>query len=327
MKRCEIPQISCLVLLLAVLAMAWTGCSSPPEQPPRGVSPTPDAMQLAEFGEDGEVWIIARPERHPDGAGEKTTSPGEAMLLTDSGERLTLPVEYTGAHVMLGVDHADVDVHQRFENPHEATGEAVYRFTLTAAARVRQFEMRIGDRRIRGVIRDASEAESLYRQAARLGHRASLLSMDASGRFEQRISGLTPGSTLEVALRYREPATADEDQREVRLPGDLVKAVHHTAVDEQTFTIALREGLQLQAIETDSARTLALAADLTASSNPHQLTLDEPPDGEDLLLRYCVADPLAADTGIPSPPFGTDAQLDENEALITIDASGTDSRE
>ena len=58
---------------------------------------------------------------------------------------------------------ASVGVKQQFQNPFDSKIEAVYVFPLPQKAAVNEFVMTVGDRRIRGIIRERQEAEKIYK--------------------------------------------------------------------------------------------------------------------------------------------------------------------
>ena len=66
---------------------------------------------------------------------------------------------------------ATVDVTQQFQNPYGEKIEAVYVFPLPHNAAVNEFVMTIGERHIRGIIRERQEAEQIYHEAAPAGLR------------------------------------------------------------------------------------------------------------------------------------------------------------
>src|SRR4029077_6571909 len=95
-----------------------------------------------------------------------------------------------------------VEVSQQFHNPYPSKIEAVYVFPLPHDAAVNEFIMTIGDRRIRGIIRERKEAEQLYQEARRQGYVASLLTEERPNIFTQSVANIEPGKEILVNLRY-----------------------------------------------------------------------------------------------------------------------------
>ena len=66
-------------------------------------------------------------------------------------------------------------------------------FPLPQNSAVNEFIMVIGDRRIRGIIRDRKEAEKIYADAKRQGYTASLLTQERPNIFTQKVANIEPG--------------------------------------------------------------------------------------------------------------------------------------
>jgi Ca-activated chloride channel homolog len=62
--------------------------------------------------------------------------------------------------------------------------------------------MTIGERRIRGIIRERNEAEQIYQEATRQGYVASLLSEERPNIFTQSVANIEPGKQIDVVIRY-----------------------------------------------------------------------------------------------------------------------------
>src|SRR6185295_1361276 len=60
----------------------------------------------------------------------------------------------------------------------------------------------IGERRIRGIIRERKEAEELYNEAKRQGYVASLLTEERPNVFTQSVANIEPGKEILVDLKY-----------------------------------------------------------------------------------------------------------------------------
>src|SRR2546429_3569330 len=62
--------------------------------------------------------------------------------------------------------------------------------------------MTIGERRIRGIIRERKEAEALYNEAKRQGYTASLLTQERPNIFTQSVANIEPGKQIDVDIKY-----------------------------------------------------------------------------------------------------------------------------
>ena len=169
------------------------------------------ALPLAASANE-ELWIIATPSQT--GAATdvgEDTSPGSGAMFAcfvpvdcrpESPEALPLPLKHTEVHAQIAGYVSTVDVTQQFENPFDRKIEAIYVFPLPERAAVSEFVMTIGERRIRGIIREREEAEEIYAQARAQGYRASLLTQHRPNIFEQKVANIEPGNRIDVSIRY-----------------------------------------------------------------------------------------------------------------------------
>lgn len=148
-----------------------------------------------------ELWVIqknAKPQSAEDGE-----VPGSgAMVVPRGGAFVPVPLKHTDVkgHILGHV--ATVDVTQQFHNPYDGKIEAVYVFPLPHNAAVNEFVMTVGERRIRGIIREREEAKQIYTQAKGQGYVASLLEQDRPNVFTQKVANIEPGKQIDVSVRY-----------------------------------------------------------------------------------------------------------------------------
>jgi Ca-activated chloride channel family protein len=113
-----------------------------------------------------------------------------------------LPLKHTDVKAQLSLYVSSVTVTQQYHNPYNGKIEAVYVFPLPDDAGIRDFVMQIGERRIRGIIRERAEAEQIYREARRQGHVASLLTQDRPNIFTQAVANIEPGKEIDIQITY-----------------------------------------------------------------------------------------------------------------------------
>jgi len=150
-----------------------------------------------------EVWVVAKAETQAVAVDEDTPGSG-AMLakLPEEEKEIPLPLKHTDVKGQISGYIATVDVTQQFHNPYDEKIEAVYVFPLPQNAAINEFIMTIGERRIRGIIRDRKEAEQIYQQAKRQGHVASLLTQERPNIFTQKVANIEPGKQIDVNIKY-----------------------------------------------------------------------------------------------------------------------------
>ena len=153
---------------------------------------------------EDEIWVIARPEgERPQATGPEYDTPGSgAMLAQIKEQKVPLPLKHTEVKGRVCGYIATVEVVQQFQNPFSEKIEAVYVFPLPQNAAVNEFIMVVGQRRIRGIIRERQEAERIYQEARRQGYVASLLTQERPNIFTQKVANIEPGKQIDVTIKY-----------------------------------------------------------------------------------------------------------------------------
>ena len=106
-----------------------------------------------------ELWVIQKDGASPPApANDDLPRTGALMAKrapNDTPEQMVpVPLKHTDVKASIAGYIATVDVTQQFHNPYAEKIEAVYVFPLPANAAVNEFVMTIGDRKIRGIIRE-----------------------------------------------------------------------------------------------------------------------------------------------------------------------------
>ena len=97
---------------------------------------------------------------------------------------------------------AAVTVEQQYHNPYSDKIEVEYVFPLPQNAAVSEFLMKVGNRTIRGIIRERQEAEQIYKEAKAAGHTASLLTQERPNVFTQKVANIEPQKDIDIELTY-----------------------------------------------------------------------------------------------------------------------------
>jgi Ca-activated chloride channel family protein len=166
--------------------------------PPRIITPL----------QDEELWIISKPaSQQPQNvlAAPDDRDPGSGALLArvaDKPEQIPVPLKHTDVKASIDGYIATVDVTQQYHNPFNEKIEAVYVFPLPQNAAVNEFVMTIGDRKIRGIIREREEAQQIYDAAKAQGYTASLLTQERPNVFTQSVANIEPGKEIDIDVKY-----------------------------------------------------------------------------------------------------------------------------
>src|SRR5688500_5205075 len=148
-----------------------------------------------------ELWVIQK--RLPGQERDDGQTPGGGSLFVPrGGEQVPVPLKHTDVKASVVGDIGTVDVVQQFHNPFDGKIEAVYVFPLPHDAAITEFVMTVGERKIRGIIREREEAKQIYEQAKGQGYVASLLEQDRPNVFTQKVANIEPGKRIDVSVRY-----------------------------------------------------------------------------------------------------------------------------
>ena len=185
-----------------------------------GDSPDDRYVRSVELLPGEELWVIAKSDE-PRARQTDPETPGCGALMAQvPGETVQVPVPLKHTAVSGNIDGyiATVDVTQQFHNPYSSKIEAVYVFPLPQNAAVNEFVMTVGDRRIRGIIREREKAEQIYAQARAQGHVASLLTQERPNIFTQKVANIEPGRQIDINIRYFNTLRYEDGEYEFVFP-------------------------------------------------------------------------------------------------------------
>ena len=107
---------------------------------------------------------------------------------------------------------------QRFKNDTEEWLEAVYAFPLPENAALYQMEMKVGNRLIKGEVKEKAQAKKIYQKAKAAGKKAALVEQQRPNLFTNHIANIPPGETIEITLEYNQVVHYDQGMFELRFP-------------------------------------------------------------------------------------------------------------
>lgn len=157
------------------------------------------------FAATEELWVI---QKAVEPATPAEDVPGSGALVTkqpgsDGKEtQVPVPLKHTDVRASITGYIATVNVKQQFHNPFSTKIEAVYVFPLPENAAVNEFLMTVGERTIRGIIREKEEAKKIYEEARSQGFVASLLTQERPNIFTQSVANIEPGKAIDIDIKY-----------------------------------------------------------------------------------------------------------------------------
>lgn len=179
---------------------------------------------------------------------------------------------------------AEVQLEQRFTNRSSDWREAVYVLPLPETAAVNGLEIRVGERRIVGRVRERQQAAKIYKAAKAAGKRASLLEQQRPNLFTNRVANIAPNETVSVHIRYLQQVDYDSGSFSLRLPTTLTPRYipGEVLADAETELATNAEGWALPTDQVPDAHRITPfmqpAAELT-SSDSHKIAIEVTLDG------------------------------------------------
>ncbi len=290
-------------------------------------------------GPADELWVISRPGQAI-ARNSRDEAPGSGSLVVerpaalrdpaqpdDQPRTIPVPLKHTAVKANITAYIATVDVTQQFHNPFDSKIEAVYVFPLPENGAVNEFVMTIGERKIRGIIRERAEAEKIYYEARAQGYNAALMTQERPNIFTQRVANIEPGKAIDIHIRYFHTLSYGDGWYEFAFPmvvgprfnpphtaaaGDGIGAVGRTQAGGAGGAGGSGQRTEVQYLRPNerSGHDISLAVDLDAGvaieelvCNSHQIRHTPVKDGrvqvtldaadtipnKDFVLRYRVA--------------------------------------
>lgn len=146
------------------------------------------------------------------------TNSGQMEFRGDGGETVSAPLLKTKVQLSITGMIATTTYVQTFHNTSDSWVEGRYVFPLPETAAVNGMTMRIGDRLIKGEIKEKQAAKKIYQQAKQSGKRASLVEQQRPNLFSQTVANIAPKEEIEVTLSYRQTVNFNHGRFSLRLP-------------------------------------------------------------------------------------------------------------
>jgi Ca-activated chloride channel family protein len=134
-------------------------------------------------------------------------------------KQIRLPLKEVTIQASVAERIAEITMQQTFQNLFEEALEAVYIFPLSGSAAVTRFELKVGSRTVKGIVKEREEAKRDYQRALEEGKRAGLLEQERDDIFTIQVGNLPAGEEIQVLLSYSEQLPFFNDgTTELRLP-------------------------------------------------------------------------------------------------------------
>ena len=145
--------------------------------------------------------------------------PGSLLLKTlDGKEGPRAPLLHTDVSFRVSGMVARARVVQTFHNASADWMEGVYVFPLPENAAVDRLQLRVGERRVEGEIRERGAARQVYERARAQGQRTALMDQERPNLFTTRVANIGPRELVAVELEYQQALRYDNGRYSLRFP-------------------------------------------------------------------------------------------------------------
>jgi Ca-activated chloride channel homolog len=264
---------------------------------------------------------IRKPELYP---GLPVT---EGMLVPTDRTLLPVPLKHTAVRANIIGPLCDVEVTQQFHNTHTRPVEALYVFPLPEDAAVTALTLTIGERVIRGEVREREQAQRDYADARDAGQGAALLEQERPNLFSIAVANIQSDEQVQVTLRFHDRVPYDNGGFEFVFPtvvlprylppdqdaGEDAQRVTATPLlPEATrdgHTLSLEVALDAGTLETISSPTHDVETHLERGRTRVTLRQADAVPNKDFILRYRPAGRQFATAAFTYRPAGEPGTL------------------
>ncbi|MGB7333060.1 MAG: VIT and VWA domain-containing protein, partial [Terriglobales bacterium] len=146
------------------------------------------------------------------------TSGSLQILGKDGAVSGNCPLKHTEVRGAVSGFIARVEVTQTFGNSSAENIEAVYAFPLPENAAVDDMTIQVGNRTVRGVIKQRDKARTIYENAKQTGHVTALLDPERPNILTQAVANIMPGEQVVVTIGYLQTLKYEDGSYEFVFP-------------------------------------------------------------------------------------------------------------
>ncbi len=233
------------------------------------------------------------------------------MFVQDS-QSTPLPLKFTHISGYITGPIYSTLITQHFSNPFEQVSEVEYLFPLPESASIAGFELKIGERVIKGKINELEDARQAFNEARQSGQQAALFEQRRPNLFSIQITNLLPQQEITTSIRVNGRVKFQDESYEFMLPMGITPRYHREDAGQESagvnISIAGKDepigqvqiDLSIDAgtgIQSPVSPSHPIRVDFI-DENRVKVTLAEPaiPD-HDFILRYALSNPEITPTG------------------------------
>lgn len=180
-------------------------------------------MTMQTFKKPSSVYLILLllacfPAKALENHGTGETTVGELTLKSTNDSTINAPLLSTDIDVEVNGLISTIIIEQRFQNTTTDWVNGRYVFPLPENGAVDGMTMQIGDRVIKGEIKEKTAAKKIFIEAKKAGKKASLLQQHRPNLFSMAVANIPPNGEVITKIRLIDLVRYDQQQFSLRIP-------------------------------------------------------------------------------------------------------------
>ena len=156
----------------------------------------------------------------------------EGTMIASNLKNSPIPLRHTEVRAHITGMISEVEVTQKFYNSFQKNIEALYVFPLPHDSAVNFLEIKVGDRIIKGNIKEKEEAKRTYEKAKYRGRKAGLLEEERPNLFTMSVANIEPKEEILVKLKYYGTLKYEDNKFEFLFPMTLTPRYCSSSVSD-----------------------------------------------------------------------------------------------
>jgi hypothetical protein len=115
----------------------------------------------------------------------------------------------------------EIFIEQTYVNNYDKPIEAKYTFNLDKTSCVTDFNLTIGSKKLKGVIKESGKAKTYYETAVKNNHKSSILETSGNGSYKISLGNIEPNETIIIKFKYITMTTIDSNGFKFILPTNI----------------------------------------------------------------------------------------------------------
>ncbi|CAG8565988.1 9365_t:CDS:10 [Funneliformis mosseae] len=177
---------------------------------------------------------------------------------------------------------SEVTIYQTYKYAESNQSQAIYKFPILPSSAICDFEVKVDDREIKGIVEEAEQATKEYEEALKNGNIACTIEDQSPDLFYCFVGTILPGQTIEIKLIYVSELQQDTKSEGIRftLPTAIAPKYNHYSLEKQLEgkNFELENNLnecELESCKIEISVTCRMTSVITSIESPTHATISE----------------------------------------------------